>query len=425
MRNSEKNRISYFLIIVLMLFSQNTLLFSPLAQGRQARFRTIIYLVLLAMMIAKTMVREWINRYSICGIIFFAGTVFSSMLWHGDSGAEYWLIVMALSFLLVSNYDMPDLAKKYNQIMRILCIIFLFGFFLLSVKPALILSPTWIKLEEWEVVYSHSSMLRFYQAGIVPMRAYGIFREPGVYQMYVILAMLICLYLKKNFLADILIYSLAVLTTHSTTGYICLVLVYGVMILKLLSIKNRKTIIILLGIFGVGLIISPRLISNVVAKFTATGGDAHSWMSRAASFASNIYLWLKNPLLGIGMNGVAENFAYVTKNVFGLNAGGIAITDDTNSILIYFAAYGLVPGIIFCVGIWKGIRKVEKSFLRSLMVMLIFVCLFAGEQVNNTCYPYVLIFWGLAADRLKSETVTMENQEFPKYNTGLLHKINI
>lgn len=357
--------------------------------------RTIIYLALLVILSVKTMAREWIDRYLVQIFVFFAGTVFLSMLWHGDNGAEYWLIVMALGFLLVGNYDMLDFANKYSQIMRIFCIIFLFGFFLLSVKPALILSPIWIKVEEWGVVYAHSSMLWFYQAGIVPMRAYGIFREPGVYQMYVILAMLICLYIKKKFLTDILIYSLAVLTTHSTTGYICLVLVYGVMILKMLSVKNRKTIIILLGVFAVGLLVSPRLISNIVAKFTATGGDAHSWMSRAASFASNIYLWSKNPLLGIGMNGVAENFAYVTKNVFGLNAGGIAITDDTNSILIYFAAYGLVPGIIFCAGIWRGIRKAEKSILCSLMVMLIFVCLFAGEQVNNTCYPYLLIFAGM------------------------------
>lgn len=363
--------------------------------------RAFVYILVFIFLFVKTMAREQVNRYLFLGVALLAGMVFFSMLLHGDSAAEYWLLVMIISFFLVNNYDILDFAQKYERIMRVLCLLFLGGFLILSVNPYLVVSPLWQQLEKWEVVYAHSSMLQYYQAGIVPMRAYGVFREPGVYQMYAILAMLVCLYTKKKLVIENLIYSLAVLTTHSTTGYICLLLIYGVWVLKILSVKNRKSIIILMGCIAAGIIVVPYFLKSIILKFTATGINAHSWMSRFASFATNIYLWLKNPLFGIGMSGVAEHFADVTRNVFGLNAGGVAITDDTNSILIYFAAYGLIPGIIFCVGIWKGIRKVEKSMLCSLIIMLMFVCLFAGEQVNNTCYPYVLVFGGLVTEKMR------------------------
>lgn len=400
MYSQKKNKISYVWLIVLMVFSQNTMLFSPLADGRAAKIRTLVYLAVLAGLTIKAIAGKRVGRYLFLGFVLFIGTVILSMMIHGDNGAEYWLIVMLISFLVVINYDMLDFSRKYIRIIRMLCILFLIGYFLLSVKPDLILSPVWIRLEETGIVFEHSSMLPYYQMGIVPMRAYGIYREPGVYQMYVILAMLICLYTKKKFTIDFLIYSLAVLTTHSTTGYICLLLIYCVLVLKMLSVKDRRAIVILAGIVVIGAIAAPRLINNIIYKFTATGINAHSWMSRFASFATNIYLWLKNPLLGIGINGVFENFSDITQNIFGLNAGGAAITDDTNSLLIFFAAYGLIPGVIFCLGIWKGIREAEKSALCSLMIMGIFVCLFAGEQVNNTCYPYILIFGGVGAGGL-------------------------
>lgn len=383
-----------------MLFSQNSMMFSPLAGGNRANLRILIYISVLIGLFVKTIIRKQVNRYLLLGVGLFLGTVILSMMIHADNGAEYWLIVILISFFIIADYDVSDFSRKYNLIIRMLCILFLIGYFLLSVRQELILSPAWIKLEETGIVFEHSSMLYYYQNGIVPMRAYGIYREPGVYQMYVILAMLICLYTKKKFTGDFLIYSLAVLTTHSTTGYICLLLVYGVLILKMLSVKDRRAVIILVGIIAAGIIAAPRLINSIIFKFTATGINAHSWMSRFASFATNIYLWLKNPLLGIGMNGVLENFSDVTQNIFGLNAGGVAITDDTNSILIFFAAYGLIPGIIFCIGIWRVIRKNERNMLSSILIMGIFICLFAGEQINSTCYPYILIFSGLGAGKL-------------------------
>lgn len=402
MYSHEKDKISYSLIILLMVFSQNTMLFSPLAEGNAGKIRTLVYLMVLAGLLIKTVIRKWVSKSLLLSFVLFAGTVILSMIIHVDNGAEYWLIVMLISLFIIMNYNISDFSRKYSLLMRMLCILFLLGYFLLSMKPDLVLSPTWLRLEQNGIVFEHSSMLYYYRMGIVPIRAYGIYREPGVYQMYVILAMLICLYSKKKFMADFLVYSLAVLTTHSTTGYICLLLIYTVLVLKMLALKDKRAVVILTGIIAIGAVAAPRLINSILNKFTATGISAHSWMSRFASFATNIYLWLKNPLFGIGMNGILENFSDVTQNVFGLNAGGVAITDDTNSILIFFAAYGLIPGLIFCIGIWKGIRKIEKSILCDLMVMGIFICLFAGEQVNNTCYPYILIFSGLGAKGLSA-----------------------
>lgn len=48
MYSQKKNKISYVWLIVLMVFSQNTMLFSPLADGRAAKIRTLVYLAVLA-----------------------------------------------------------------------------------------------------------------------------------------------------------------------------------------------------------------------------------------------------------------------------------------------------------------------------------------------------------------------------------------
>lgn len=391
----NKEKISYVLLIVLMLFSQNTVAFSASVGGYRALTRNLVYMAVLLGLVVRTVQRDRIERDLTLGFGLFVSAVLISMLIHDDTAAEYWIICCAISFFVVCNYDMHDLANKFNDIMRVLCSMFLLGYICVNISPQLFLSSGWLALEKMEIVNLHSLALPYYLSGIVPIRAYGIWREPGVYQMYAILALLICVYMKKTFSAEWIIYSLAVLTTHSTTGFMCLALVWGVVGIRMLGEKNRGSMIVLFGGIGAAILIGPFMLGSVIEKFTATGLNAHSWMSRFASFVTNIYLWWKSPVFGIGMNGVMEQFAVVNEEVFGLNAGGLAITDDTNSILIYFAAYGVIPGVLFFLGLWRGIRKNEKSLLCSLIILVMFIFLFAGEQVNNTCYSYLLIFYGL------------------------------
>ena len=80
---------------------------------------------------------------------------------------------------------------------------------------------------------------KIYYYSSIMVRNFGLFREPGVYQMYIILALIIQLFIfSKPNLKITIMYILVLISTFSTTGYIALLLLLGTYMVK--RNKNRN-----------------------------------------------------------------------------------------------------------------------------------------------------------------------------------------
>jgi len=87
------------------------------------------------------------------------------------------------------------------------------------------------------------------------------------------------------------------------------------------------------------------------------------------------------------------------------------VMDNTNTVLIGFAAFGVPFGMLMVLGLWRFLKKHHSS---SLVTLLLFVILFAAlsnEDMGQNALYYVLVFMGLLSEPTaigKQETAAKE-----------------
>ena len=131
------------------------------------------------------------------------------------------------------------------------------------------------------------------------LRNYSIFREPGIYQFFLIISLLYCL--KYNFkIKRIFVYILATISTYSTTGILALGLVL-IFYIKTKSPNLREKKIKRLIIICLFLIIlflnklsnffsSDSIVFGKIFKFT----ESKSFIARFASISTNLDIFFNS-----------------------------------------------------------------------------------------------------------------------------------
>lgn len=418
MREVWKKECPTLLLVAIMIFSQNVYAFSQVATGGWRTARDIAQLLILLILIVNLLRKTTINLKVLCAYLVFIGCMLITMFLLSDFAGSYWILDCTIAFLFVELYDEQSIAEKFEKIMFVICSIYTILYVIAMLYTDILKTKICLYLEQVHLIWYHSSAYEYYVNGIVPIRSYAIFREPGIYQMFIILAMIIELFTEKKIRWwHMVVYTISLLATHSTTGYICLIMVIILFIVKYVKC-NRLTI--LCGSLAViaAIPVLPKLLNSILAKFTATGGSSHSWLSRKASILVNLYFWKEKPIIGVGISNIFQYFNTVALNVFGLHAGAYSITDDTNTILLFFAAFGLVCGSIFVIGTYGWCMRVTQNKLLSLGVLVILIFLYAGEAVNSTCYPYILLFIGISyiVDRKTVKKIKRESNDFDNYS---------
>ncbi len=391
----KKRECPLFLLLAIIFFSQNVKAFDQLTTVYWYRTRNYAQLLILLILVLYIVVKGYVNSRQLLIYLVFVSSIAFGVFVHNDFMGIFWILDCTRAFLLVTIFEEYSIAEKFEKIMFVVCGVYS-GLYLVAICYLDILkTPIYTFLESTRLVWNHASLYEQYKNGTDSLRSYAFFREPGVYQMFIILAIVIELFVIEKFRWwHVGLYMFAILATRSTTGYMCLLLVMLMTALHFMK-KNRKTILCIMGASAVGGILVPTMLGSILAKFTATGVQSHSWLSRLASVVTNIYFWKQSPFIGMGLSYINENFETVNRVVFGLQAGTLKIKDNTNTVLLFFAAYGTVVGIMFLIGTFGWCKAVAKSNLQTLILFVTLVFLYAGEAVNGTCYPYILFFMGM------------------------------
>lgn len=392
------------LIAIIIIISDDTLLFGT---NRNSVFEIIKYSVLIAVLFIlglNIFIRSGFRRLSrigfvcivLCTLVLLSGTI------NGDlrTGYFYKCIIFILSCEIVTVIGLEEFARKFEKIMFVLA--------LASVICTLIAEVNLSVFSAFPAFFN-SANSKFYNLGIcmIPvsdaLRNYGMFREPGVYQMFLMLALLFHIYhSEKMKISHLVVLILSVILTFSTTGYIALAV-----FLILFFVKNnvsfreswKKYFMVFLFVLGIiYLTIYTDLLSSdgmIFDKFSNM--KRTTTIARFASIFSNIEIWKTSPVFGAGLIAVDEIFPNITYQLYGK-----AVTHNTNTLFCELATYGIVYTGILVYGYVKFSRAMSSKVIERILVLLIICILAFGEKLTFSPIVYILLFYGFS---LKGKSV--------------------
>lgn len=222
---------------------------------------------------------------------------------------------------------------------------------------------------------------------IYPRNA-GPFWEPGAFQGFILIALIMLLYYKnmiKLYKWKILILVLTLITTQSTTGYIILSLIcifFWNDILKLFSVKKEKfksvKKMFLLPLISICIIFVVYFIFNSDTINNKFNDDNISFNLRLNHFYNSLTLISEEPFFGFG-NGPEKT----------LKESSVSIDDNSVGLLSLIYTYGLFFFIFYSYRFKRGIDSMFpfEGRAKRLCIYIIFIIMFMTQG-----YYYLPVF---------------------------------
>lgn len=299
------------------------------------------------------------------------------------------MLIFCCLAIIVNVISVKNFSKWYIKILYIICLISIPCFIIASINPKLALSLCQ-EGYNWKVAYGYSPFYTWGINGIINHRNSGIFWEPGAFQGFLILAILIILFDThknnvKNPFKKLLVFIVTLLTTQSTTGYVLLLLLF---LSYRKSIESRffvnefkkigKLLTVLSMFMAVFIILSTGVIENKIVH-----DNTGSTEIRTKDIYGGAKLVLRGGLFGLG----ETNDKTKLKIEYGV--------DMNDSVGLFSMAYtfGLIFLIIYIFSLYKGIINFFnlETHKDKIIIFSIFIILNLTEGIwFLPVYLYIL-----------------------------------
>ncbi len=279
------------------------------------------------------------------------------------------LICIGTAVFLSFFLSCRDAAKYYVVILTVLGAYSVLCAYVLRRFPDGNLIPVPVFRNQIRVKF-YNFFLSFVPLTYVKNRNFGIFREPGVYQFFLILALFLTHYQvpwKKQKTLWIVsgILTLTLITTFATGGIIELGLFWVVLFFDKKLYRKKWVWVAVLGLAAVIAALGAYCIHQknalywevydmLIGKFTY---QEESLGDRVGSVLVNLEAFARNPLLGRNLSDVLH-----------------AIDNNTASSLIMFACFGIFGGCLHVAG-WIALawRRERKLWVNAALLLVLFM----------------------------------------------------
>lgn len=391
----QKERIPIVLkvLLFLVLFFNNETLSNNLCtfvkQPTQYVSALIITYVFCYIIIHKEVLRAF-NRNAFILVILFA--IFTTGSYMRDSGFTngYILLILALvsAFSLSILLEFKKFAVLFVWYMYTLSIISLVCTYILKYFAPFLRGIFKIVTNSADVSFYNMYVCYVYSGGMY-YRNFGIFREPGVYAIFLCIAIIFILLYKdefpqKTFTCVLFVLIGTLISTFSTTSYIALFMIiiwYGLINRQLETkyvIAAFLTIIILMWL-------SDNYIANPLEKLSS---NSSSMQYRMETIITGIELMTEKPFgYGIlrGINAMSSNF-------------GLKNYHNTST----WVAIGVYLGVPFLLTSFVSLLRFCKKRLGSIFLIIPIVLVLSGEMLIYNPFVYLLCFYGATYVRDKN-----------------------
>ena len=399
---TRKINFEMILIFIIIFISKETLLFGTNIDKMFISFRNVVFLILFPLSFYWYKKRKnrklalsnkkWIIISIVCFLIFLSGL-------FGKGGLELAYFIK-ISMLLTGVYlacliPYKNFYENFEKLIIIVSFCSIFAYVLNLVTPNLIHSFP---------ILTNISQLSFYNLFITTIpafdydRLFGPFREPGVYAIYLCLALYMHVVINEKLSVITLVILVATLIlTKSTAGYLLLFIVLLLYLIKNKKVKNTNRIFILLLISGAfyGVYSFTDILSaegEVFGKFSVEGSE--SQISRFGSIYGNILITQDYPILGVGLNGIIELFPKYCQM-----AVGFPSEFNTNTILMQFSIHGCFFGLLFCYYYFNFFIKNSWNLFSIIISCIFGFMLLSAENVCDNFLLYLIFGYGMSLSR--------------------------
>lgn len=397
-KHQTNEKLSNFIVFIMIYVSTETLLFGT---NNNNMFLYFHYAVIIALFVFLLFLflkknkkiafdRKTFSAYSaLCFLSLITMLINKDVSFH----YIYEIILLSIALLYTKIFSFDVFKKSFIKIILFLVkcsfLTFLLDLFfpqVLNFFPTLINKAN-IRFHFWPFGCA------MYKTMYEPVRNWSIFREPGVFAIFIVLAILFillsCDKIKKNNSKDLFLLFLGLFTTFSTGGIISGVLLIVLYLLRD-KINFRKFILAII------VIVSLFFLHNYTNFFHKVFGKLFtqnaSMISRSASIYSNLKVFSISPIFGIGFGKLDLFFQYFTVEKF--NAIISKSYANTNTFFRMLSTHGLFFFAIYFIGYYKFFVKNSKNRFTALLLYLILLLAFSNENLMlNIVFP-ILLFYG-------------------------------
>lgn len=406
---NKGNELEYFnvTLAVILFFtlyvSQETILFGTNADQRYPFISQIVYLLFAGYSIWKiAMAKNNKLGYlvSLLGLIILSAMVNSDF----SGGVALQMAVLVIGYYLARKYPISAFAVTYETLFFWIALSSIIINMLYIIFPGLFsIFPMIYDYNDHPYINVFITRISLFLGGDY-LRNSAFFREPGVYTIFLELALIINLfYYKRKNLIHVVVYVIAVISTLSTAGYVITIALFGS---YYLSKGGSKSISYLL-LFG-GLLFylyanfsNDDLYVNTFGKFDENSEKYSSTLSRFASIRVPIQIMFENPVFGVGLSDFVSEFSKLSKTIMRaeLSSGGAS----TNTILNLAATYGVIYGGIIISLLYKSCKNLISSVNKKHAVLLFAVIFLSisNEDIRYSIFFSMLLFYGINSIHFK------------------------
>lgn len=325
-------------------------------------------------------------------IILSAVVLLAPMLLKRDWQMMYFSILICLFFAVFLTYfiSYQEVAKYYVIIMTVLGLYSVIAayFLRIPVDRGLISVPTFVNAKDF---LFHNFGLAFVSDSYVKERNFGIFREPGVYQYFILLALFLNTYIaqwKKQGTMWIInaVLAAVMLTTLATGGMIELALFAMVVFIDKKLYKHKIAWIAVVCVLAVlAIAIAVIIIDKDTVYYTLRWmittkltGQTDSSQDRINAILTDIDFFLHNPILGSTISEVLH-----------------AVEHNTSSTLILYAIFGVIGGTLNVAAWGALVWDKERKLWANLALLVILFMSFNTQNLVADVFFWLLPYMAL------------------------------
>jgi len=364
----------------------------------------IIWLILLFFLnfknLGKILVRDLLIIVMLCSILFVFYSIKSTEI-------PYFMFVAIISsYIVLLNYRTTNFKIKFTSDITVLLRFYMY--FTLVHIIFLFIGQSLFQTVDFNPYYRQIGYVLWYVNNGGPAflnnhRICGLAWEPGIWQMYLNMNLLMMFYLKRKTI-EILLSILAITLTFSTTGLVIMLFVILSYFVYIKSIKKIKTIIVpLLILFS----LSTFMINNFTDKLEGKG--ATSSMVRFGDFRLGIKMLQRSPIIGEDPKSTLNSSDKLISDVREENWNDSLVGDKVgylnaeivNGFFIFLLDFGLIVGgyllyKTYCFNLFTN-KKLKILFISIIMISLM------SEPISRTGFFFFFVLAGMILYKKKEK----------------------
>lgn len=385
-------RVGFFLfLLVIQMLTRSAIVSTAFLGFYPSQFLSIGLILLVGvafLLVNRKQIRAVVTDSRMIAVIGIVVLLAVSMIVKQDYQAVYFSIMLYLLFAVFLSYFLPlqEAAAYYVALMTLIGVWTILGMFVLKpmVEMGWISGNPFMGVNGWFLYNFGLTFTSFLNnAKEETVRAFGIFREPGLFQVFLFVAIQLNNYTvqwKKQWhmwAVNAVLFA-TLLLTFATGGVFALGLYIVFLFFDKGLHRNKRIcilavllVILLAAVLGVLIAKNGTWATELIWMVQKIFAKADSYTDRIDSVLADARIFLEHPFVGEDIQKVMY-----------------AVPNNTSSSPILFAAFGIVGGCLH-VASWVALAwKKERSILMNLILLVI---LFIPFNTQNVVHD--LFFW--------------------------------